>query len=63
MEGPEIEHKYVAHLIIWKWSNMELELRLLSHLKQAHIDDAEQTILPEFMKYWEHFSPFVLKLI
>jgi hypothetical protein len=63
MEGPEIECKDVAHLTIWKWSNMELDLRLLGHLKQAHIDNTERTILPEFTKYWEDFKPFVLKLI
>ncbi|KAF8240153.1 hypothetical protein L208DRAFT_1234557, partial [Tricholoma matsutake] len=63
MEGPEIKRKDVAHLTIQKWSNMESDLRLLGHLKQAHIDDAERTILPEFTKYWEDFKPFVLKLI
>jgi hypothetical protein len=63
MEGPEIERKDVTHLTIRKWSNMELDLRSLGHLKQAHIDDAERTILPEFTKYWEDFKPFVLKLI
>ena len=40
-----------------------VELRELSHLKQAHIDDAEWTILLEFMSYWEDFKPFILKLI
>ena len=63
MEGPEIERKDVAHLTIRQWSNMELDLRSLGHLKQAHIDDAERMILPEFTKYWENFKPFILTLI
>jgi hypothetical protein len=44
LEGPNIERQDVAHLAIQKWSK-ELDLRSLGHLKQAHIDDAEQTIL------------------
>lgn len=63
MEGPEIERKNVAHLAVRKWSNMELGLRELGHLKQAHIDDAERTILPQFTSYWEDFKPFILELI
>ena len=63
LEGPEVERKDVAHLSIRKWSNLELKLRELGHLKQAHIDDAERTILPEFTSYWEDFKPFILKLI
>jgi hypothetical protein len=63
MEGPEVERKDVPHLTIRKWSNMELRLRELGHLKQAHIDDAERTILPEFTSYWADFKGYVLQLI
>jgi hypothetical protein len=63
MEGPEVERKDVADLAVRKWSNMKLTLRELGHIKLAHIEDAERTLLPEFTPYWEDFKPFVLKLI
>jgi hypothetical protein len=63
MEGPEVELEDPAKLTIRKWSNMELELRELGHLKLAHIDDAERSIIPEFTPYWADFGPFVLQLI
>jgi hypothetical protein len=63
MEGPEVERKDVAGLAVRKWSNMELGLRDLGHIKLAHIEDAKRTLLPEFTSYWEDFKPFVLKLI
>jgi Fungal protein kinase len=63
LEGPEVERKDVANLAVRKWSNMELGLRDLGHLKLAHIEDAKRTLLPEFTSYWEDFKPFILKLI
>jgi hypothetical protein len=63
MEGPEVERKDSTKLTIRKWSNMELELRELGHLKSGHIDDADRAIIQEFTTYWADFGPFVLKLI
>jgi hypothetical protein len=63
MEGPEVERKDSTKLTIRKWSNMELDLRELGHLKSGHIDDADRAIIREFTPYWSDFGPFVLKLI
>lgn len=63
MEGPEVERKDVKGLEVRKWCDMKWSLKDLGHLKQAHVDDAQRTILPEFTSYWEDFKPFVHRLI
>ena len=62
MEGPEVERKDAANLVIRKWSNLESSLKDLGHIKLAHIDDMVRTILPEITSYWEDFKPFIWEL-
>ena len=62
MEGPEVERKDTAHLAIRKWSDMEAPLQHLGHVKLAHVDDMEQTILPDITSYWEDLKPFIWQL-
>ena len=62
MEGPEVERKDAAGLYVREWSNLEASLKHLGHIKLAHMDDMEDTILPEIPSYWEDFKPFIWEL-
>jgi hypothetical protein len=62
MEGPQAERKDAAKLAIRKWSDMEASLQHLGHIKLAHIDDMDATILPEITSYWDDFKPFIREL-